>query len=252
MVDARTGRRTNQGHDLPGHLGGPGGLAILVVDHVDGRTLALQVDHRAHEARPVRPVQPGRPDYVARPGQAAEHRALGRQLGPPVGGPRRWDVVLSVGPLGGPGEDVVGRRLHQAGLHGRAGGGQIGCAAAVHHQRLLLMCLGVVHGGPGRAVNDHIRAQGGQDVGDGSGVGHVKAGPVQGGHALPAAAQHGDQVTAEHAAGPGHQPPAHDACPASAGAAAPVAGAAPSALGCFSGSHQARLSRYHCTVSARP
>ncbi len=37
VVDAGTGRRMDQGDDLPGHIGGPGGLAVLVVDDLDGR-----------------------------------------------------------------------------------------------------------------------------------------------------------------------------------------------------------------------
>src|SRR6516225_2602889 len=72
VVDARRGRGAGQRDDLPGHIGGPGGLAVLVVDHVDGWPLVLELDHRAGEARPVRPVQPRRPDDKARPGQAVE------------------------------------------------------------------------------------------------------------------------------------------------------------------------------------
>ena len=76
MVDARRGRGSDQREDLPGYVDGPGRLAMLVVDHVDRRALALEPDHRSGEARPVRPVQPRRPDDKARPGQAVEHGTL--------------------------------------------------------------------------------------------------------------------------------------------------------------------------------
>jgi dTDP-4-dehydrorhamnose 3,5-epimerase len=115
VVDAGPGRRADQRDDLPGHVGGPGGLAALVVHHVDRGPLVGEPDHRLDEVWPVRPVQPRRPDDITRPGQAAEHRTLASQLGPPVGGPRRRDVVLGVRPAGIPGENVVGGDLHQAG-----------------------------------------------------------------------------------------------------------------------------------------
>ena len=76
MVDAGRGRGMDQRDDLPGHVGGPGGLAVLVVHHVDRWPLVLELDHRADEARPVRPVEPRRPDDEARPGQAVEHGPL--------------------------------------------------------------------------------------------------------------------------------------------------------------------------------
>jgi dTDP-4-dehydrorhamnose 3,5-epimerase len=78
VVDARRRRGLDQRDDLPGHVGGPGGLAVLVVHHVDRWPPLLELDHRADEARPVRPVQPRRPDDIGRPGQALEHGPLAR------------------------------------------------------------------------------------------------------------------------------------------------------------------------------
>src|SRR2546430_10297509 len=48
VVDARRGGGVDQRDDLPGHVGGPGGLAVLVVHHVDRWPLGLEPDHRAH------------------------------------------------------------------------------------------------------------------------------------------------------------------------------------------------------------
>ena len=56
VVDARRGRGGDERYDLPGHVGGPGGLAVLVVHHVDRLPLALELDHRTDEVRPVCPV----------------------------------------------------------------------------------------------------------------------------------------------------------------------------------------------------
>jgi dTDP-4-dehydrorhamnose 3,5-epimerase len=56
VVDARRRGGADQGEDLHGHVDGPGGLAVLVIHHVDRWPPVLQLDHRADEARPVRPV----------------------------------------------------------------------------------------------------------------------------------------------------------------------------------------------------
>src|SRR5450755_16512 len=243
----------DQGDDLPGHVSGQGGLAVLVVDDLDGRPPALQRDHRTGEAAPVRPVQPGCTDHVTRVGQGVEHGSLTGQLGTSIGGPRRRDVLLGIRPLGGPGEDVVGRHLHQTRTAGLAGRGDVGCAATVDRQRLLLVRLGIVDAGPGRAVDDHIRPEGGQGRSDGSGIGHIQAGPVQAGYGLPAAAQDGDQLTAQHAAGPGNQPPDHSARPAPCGTASLAAASGPGTSSvdtCTTGPTPA--SRHACNSTCTP
>src|ERR1039457_6584974 len=56
VVNARRGGGVDQRDDLPGDVGGPGGLAVLVVDDVDGRPLVLELDHGPDEVRPVRSV----------------------------------------------------------------------------------------------------------------------------------------------------------------------------------------------------
>ena len=244
VVDARRGGGVDQRDDLAGHVDGPGGLAVLVVHHVDRWPPVLELDHRTDEARPVRPVQPRRPDDKARSGQAVEHGPLAGQLGAPVGGARRRDIVLRIRPAGITCEDIVGRDLHEPGAESRTGRGQVRRAASVDGQRLFLGRLGIVDRGPGRAVDDHIRPAARDRIGDSGGVGHVQAGPVHPGHRLAAGGQDGDHVGAEHAASPGDQPPGHDARPDPAGAGA--------GLCRLSGSHQARLPAYQRTVASRP
>jgi hypothetical protein len=48
--------RADERDDLPGDGGRPGRLAVLVVDHLDRRPLALQPDHDAHEVASVSAV----------------------------------------------------------------------------------------------------------------------------------------------------------------------------------------------------
>jgi hypothetical protein len=115
VVDARVGPGADQRDDLPGHIGGPGRLAVLIVYDVDGRPLVLKLDHRCDETRPVRSVQPCRPDDIARLRQPVEHGPLAGQLGTSVGGTRRRGVILGVRPGRITGEDVIGRDLYQAG-----------------------------------------------------------------------------------------------------------------------------------------
>ncbi len=81
---------------------------MLVVHHVDRRSLVLELDHRADEVRPVRSVQPRRPDDIARAGQAVEHGPLAGQLGASVGGARCRDVILRIRSASIAREDVIG------------------------------------------------------------------------------------------------------------------------------------------------
>ena len=241
MVDAGRGRRPHQGDDGAGHVGGPGGLPVLVVHHVHGGPLPLAPDHRAHEVRPVRAVQPGGPEHVAVRGKLPEHGPLPGQLGAPVGGPRAGGVALRVGPRGVPGEHVVGGDVHQAGAGSRAGTGEVRRAVPVHGQRLALVGLRVVHPGPGRAVHHDIRPVLAQCRADRGPVGDVELPAAQAGRLLTGLLQGGEQVPAEHPTRAGDDPPGH-------GPAAGVSGAGWP----FSGCHHQRLSRYQSTVARRP
>jgi hypothetical protein len=98
----------DQRDDLPAHVDGPGGLAVLVIHHVDRWPLVLELDHRADEVGTIRPVQPRCPDDIAQAGQPVEHDPLPGQLGASVGGARRRDVILGILSARIPGEDVVG------------------------------------------------------------------------------------------------------------------------------------------------
>ena len=159
-------------------------------------------------------------------------------------------VILRVGSKAIPAEHVVGGYVHQPGAAGRARGRDVLRAPPVDCEGLVLAGLGIIDRGPGRAVDDD-RGPDAQDEGaDGRLVGHVKVPAQQAGHVLAQAAQNIDNVPAEHPARPGDQPSRHGAPRAPAVWAA---GCGPgSRRGSLSGSHQERLSRYHCTVARRP
>ena len=82
-------------HELPqgvGEVVDEGGVAVLVVDDVDGPVgpaAFLQPQHGGHEIRCIRlrrpRIHPGRSDD-GRPGSRIQHRPLARQLRPAVGG----------------------------------------------------------------------------------------------------------------------------------------------------------------------
>src|SRR5690606_25793530 len=220
--------------DAFGDVRAPGGLSPLVVDDVDGGAAGLETDHRPHEVGAVDPVQPGGAHHGARVGQFLQHGPLAGQFGAAVGGARAGGVVLGVGGGAGvAGEDVVGGDVDQAGAVGGAGAGELPRAGAGGAGG---GGAGGVDGGVGRAVDDEGGAVDGQGPVDGVGGGDVEGGPVEAGDLLAAPGEGVDDVPAEHAGGPGDQP-AHDRPPVTR---------------CFSGSHQARLSRYQATVSARP
>lgn len=116
-----------------------------------------------------------------------------------------------------------------------AGLGENGGAGAVDPQRGVLLGLRVVDRGPGGAVHH----DGGAVLPEGLAyrlrVGDVQCRPVRGDRGDVLTGEPGQDVLAQHPGGSGDQPDgAHRAARS------------------FSGSHQARLSRYHCTVSARP
>jgi hypothetical protein len=132
--------------------------------------------------------------------------------------------------------------------------GQPAGGTAVDQQRGVLVGLRGVHGGVGGGVEDDGTrpADPVQPAADGLAhlplVGQVEFGAAErrDGVAGPAG-QDGEQVAAELAAGAGDQPGGRviGSGHARVGAAVPTSRA-------LSGSHQARLSRYHCTVRASP
>ena len=104
--------------------------------------------------------------------------------------------------------------------------------------RVILVVLGGVDGRPGGAV-DHDVVAGDRGI-HCFGVGDVEFGAVSGCHVTTG--ERRDELGAEHAVRTGDEVTGHDGPRADQARAARA----------LSGSHHARLSRNHCTTSARP
>src|SRR5580700_1567284 len=113
------------------------------------------------------------------------------------------------------------------------------------------MSFGVVDAGPGRAVDDHRGPEPAQRRAYGRRVGDVERPAAISVRLLTGTFKQRDEVSAEHSRGPRDEPSAHPACPPWPGSV-PVAPdpetPLPPRSAHLSGSHQSRLSRYHCTV----
>jgi hypothetical protein len=125
--------------------------------------------------------------------------------------------------------------VDQARARGGAGAGEEPGPLAVDAKGPLLVGLGVVDGGVRRAVHHHVGVVFRERPVHRRGVGDVQGGAVETDELLTAAGEFLQHVVAEHPAGTGDQP-LHQ----------------PRSTRALSGSHQARLSRYQATVSARP
>src|SRR6185312_5781321 len=143
-------------------------------------------------------VQPGGADDVAAVREGLQDGLFAGELGAAVGAARGGGGVLGVRRGGVAGEDVVGGDVEQDGAGTGAGVGEVGRAVAVDRERLGLAGLGVVHGGPGRAVDDHGGPVALERAPYGVGVREVQRLPVEGGDLLTRRRQPGQYVPAEH------------------------------------------------------
>ena len=202
MIDAGPSAGLSQRDDLVRDIDRPGGLPVLVSHDIHGRPLARQPDHRGDEVRPVRAVEPGRPDHVAGAGEQPEHGLLAGQLGAPVRGARPGAVIFRVGQPAVAAEHVVSGHVHQDRATRGAGGGDVLCALPVHQERIFLVCLGIVYGRAGGAVDHDGRPVPLHRAADRGLVSDVQIAAGQAGHVLAAALQGGHEVPAEHAPAP--------------------------------------------------
>ncbi len=244
MVDPARGLARQRGEaevdQATGQRVGPSGLAVLVVDHVEGVPLGGQLQHGGDEVRPVLPVQPGGPHDVAVLRKQLGDGLFADQLGAPVGVDRTGLGVLAVRLRGVAGQYVVGGDVQQARAGVGAGRREDAYAGAVDGGGGFLGGLGAVHVGPGRAVDDD---RGTLDGGpDGCRVGDVEVGAAQARGFDAGVLQDGQDVLAEHSGGAGDEP----------AAGSRGRGHFCSAAFAFSGSHQARFSRYQSMVALMP
>ncbi len=231
VVDTGGGVRVHELDDPGGQVTRPRGLAHLVGDHRHRVVRPREPEHRRGEVRPVRAVDPGGPDDVRRVRCDAADVRLAVRLGPPVGVQRVGRGVLGVGRGAVAVEHVVRRDRQQLRTVPDGRLGEQPRAGGVDRRRVVLVALGVVDLRVRRGVDDDVVPCDGRV--DRRRVRDVEVGTTERGDVTTL--QRVLQVATEHAGGAGDQ----------------VAGHARAARS-FSGSHQARLSRYHCTTSARP
>jgi hypothetical protein len=174
------------------HRVGAGGVAELIVHHLERRALLGQeLHHGVDEAGAAGAVEPGdAADEVVR--AVGPHRLFAGQLAPAVGVGGAGGIELVVGPVQVPGEDVVGGDGDEPrpGVPGRAG--HVGGGQGVHLVGRVLLGLAAVHRGHGRAVDDHV----GGEPGDGV-VGRLRVGEVE------VVDVHEDQLVVPQVAGEG-------------------------------------------------
>jgi hypothetical protein len=186
-------------------MAGVGGAADLVVDH-DHRAAALpEAQHRLDEVASVRAEEPGGANDEALP---VDQRGcpLPRELGAAVRVDRIGIVGLAVGPAL-TGEDVVGRRIDDLGVHLRGGVGDEPGALRVDQRRVGLRLLGPVDVGPGRAVDHRAGALAGDDALDPGGVRDVEVVVRESDHLVAHVLGDPDDIVAEHPVRAGDQDP---------------------------------------------
>ncbi len=247
MVDAARGLAVERGlaerDQVAGQRVGPGGLAVLVVDHVEGVAQGGQFQHGGDEVVPVLAVQPCAADDVAVLRQHLGHGLLADQLGAPVGVDRAGRGVLGVRLRGVAGQHVVGGDVEQARTGGGAGLREDAYGCAVDGRCGFLGGLGAVHVRPGGAVDDHRDVlDGGADRGR---VGDVEVRAPEADGLDAGVLERGQDVLAEHPGGAGDEP-------APCGGVPGVRAHFCRAAFAFSGSHQARFSRYQSMVALMP
>ena len=172
--------------DRHGQVPGVGRGPRLVEDHVQTLLFGRQPEHRFQEVVPVFGIEPRRAE-----GQVFAPRLrdgpLPGEFRAPVDAQRCGRGVFRVGQVCRAVEDVVRRDVDQRRAVRLRGPGEVLRRPAVQPVGRLLVLLGALHVGVGRAVHDHFGAGLRHGLPDGPGVGdvefrHVGKGVVVGRH----------------------------------------------------------------------
>ncbi len=168
-----------QPQQVMGQVLGVGGVAALVVYHLDAARFCAQGCHGAHKVFAGAAVQPGRAHDKIPPAELP-HILLAQKLGGAVGALGGGQGGLVQGDAAGllTRKHIVGGDMHQprADLFGRLG--QVGGAEGVGLKGIVPVRFAAIHIGIGRAVQDRIRlvpAHKGDHLGP---VGNVQLGQV--------------------------------------------------------------------------
>src|SRR5699024_4847900 len=165
--------------NLVGQVHRVGGVAQLVVDHLQPAVLFARAGDGLDKVFAVVAVQPGGADDevpVAEPLDVL----LPHQLGGAVGadGPGQAGLVLGHAAVLPPRKDVVGGDMHQPRAHLLGGLGQVAGAQGVGLVGGVVVCLAAVHVGVGGAVDDDVGLVAADEVIHRLVVGDVQLGQV--------------------------------------------------------------------------
>jgi hypothetical protein len=192
-------------------------------------------------------VDPRRPQNDV-PVVAAADRAFALVLAAAVDRKRGDGVGFDVRPLLRSVEDVVRREVDERESAGGAGVGERGGSVAVHGERAVGFGFGEVDRGVGAAVHDDVGVGRADDRREARGVGEVRVGAPEGVARDAEAGRLFRDFDADLAAG-SEDEDLHLAAAPPPGALKPSRRPRYSA---YSGVHQSRRARYHCTVFRRP
>ena len=229
MVDAGGGIRVKKFYDLAGEVSGPGRLPELVGYDAYCVVAPRESQHGLGEVGPSRAVEPGGAHDVGavRIGCDGEPFTLG--LGAAIRRDRVQGCRLVVWRRRRPVEHVVSGDLNELGVDFRCRDREVLRASGVDGKCVGFVGLRIIHLRV-RGCIDHYIVPGDRRT-HGIEVGDVEVGAAKCGDVPPR--QRVLKVLTEHACCTGDEVP-H------------------SAARSFKGSHQTRLSRYHCTTSASP
>ena len=210
MVD--TGRRvgSHQCDDLVGHINCPGRLSALIINNIDGCSLAFEPDHRFYEISSVSAVEPRGPHDVTSLGQLPEYGFLSGQLCAPICGAGTDVVKFGIWALGVPAEYVISRYVHEAGSVYGGRSSKVGNSLAVHQQCFVLMTLGLIYFRPGCTIHNNAGRVIPKRRLDGCLISDVKIPACEANHVLAVMFKDCDEIAAKHPSGADDQPPAHE------------------------------------------
>src|SRR4029079_13138847 len=232
----------------PRDIARSGRAAVLIVDNGQAVPLAGQAQDRLDEIVPVRAVDPrSAQDRVAR--VRGGDGVLAGKLALPINIERRCGVGLDIGRALAAIEHIVGRDVDQRNTAPRGFAGEYPGRVRIDGEGKIPLALGPIHICISGSVDDGVPGARGDCIRDGIGPGQIELVGVGRNHNDISWAIEREKLAA-HLAGASEKKQANRHTLFFAPFARPRRCVASSA--CSSGSHQARLAMYHCTVRARP
>src|SRR5690348_17021468 len=159
-AEGSTAGKQSLGHsqDGPRDLGSRGWATLLIVDNAKRLAFVRAGKHREHEISANRRVDPGCAQNDMG-GQGRPHGAFARLLALAIDRKRIDGVILDIGALFSPIEDVVGREMDQRNVEMRTGGRGGRSTVAVDGEGGSLFAFGQVDRGKRGGIDDEVWTQ---------------------------------------------------------------------------------------------